>query len=68
MRYYIQVMRPDTGGQWKQVKSWTKEVDAIMDAKNTFINHDNVRSQNVMAVRVVKGKRNPVEVFERITS
>ena len=68
MKFYVQVMRPDTDGKWKQVNSWTNKAAAISDANNTYANRDNMQSRDVMAVRVVQGKRNPVVVFERITS
>ena len=68
MKYYVQVIRLDTDGQWKQVNWWMNKAAAIGDAKHTFDNPDNPASRNVMAVRVVRGKRQPVVVFERITS
>lgn len=68
MKFYVQVMRPDTNGQWKQVNYWTNEAAAVGDAKHTYGNRDNPASRGVMAVRVVRGKRQPVVVFERITS
>lgn len=68
MKYYVQVMRPGTGEQWQQVNWWTNKTAAINDAKHRYSNPDNLSSQNVMAVRVVQGKRNPVVVFERIAS
>lgn len=68
MKYYVQVMRPGTGGQWQQVNWWTNRNAAIGDAKHTYSNRDNQSSQDVMAVRVVQGKRKPIVIFERITS
>jgi hypothetical protein len=38
------------------------------DAKHTYGNPDHPASRSVMAVRVVRGKRQPVVVFERLTS
>ena len=68
MKYYVQVMRPDTSGEWHGVNWWTNKTAAINDAKHTFVNRDNPASADVMAVRVVQGNRHPVVVFERITS
>ena len=68
MKYYVQVLRAGANGKWKQVNSWYNPQHAIQDAENTFANRDNYASRDVMAVRVVKGKRSPVVIFERITS
>lgn len=68
MKFYVQVQRAETGGQWKQVNAWTNEAHAIQDATHAWGNSDNPQSANVMAVRVVKGKRKPEIVYERITS
>jgi hypothetical protein len=68
VKYYVQVMRPGTGDQWQPVNHWTNKAAAINDAKHTYANRDNLSSQDVIAVRVVQGKRNPIMVFERITS
>ena len=68
MKYYMQIMKPGTGDRWQQVNYWTNKAAAISDALHTYGNTDNMASQNVMAVRVVRGKRNPVVVFEKITS
>jgi hypothetical protein len=68
MKYYVQVLRPEADGQWQQVNQWTNQAAAIQDAKHTYGNPDHPASRNVMAVRVVRGKRQPVVVFERLTS
>jgi hypothetical protein len=68
MKFYVQVMRPGTGGKWRQVNSWTNKAAAIDNATSAYANRDNPASRDVMAVRVVQGKRNPVVLFERITS
>ncbi|MEO8612085.1 MAG: hypothetical protein ABI690_29580 [Chloroflexota bacterium] len=68
MKYYVQVMKPGTGEKWHQVNSWTNKNAAIGDAQHTYSNRDNPASRDVMAVRVVQGKRNPIVIFERITS
>ena len=68
MKFYVQVMRTNDGSHWHQVNVWSNQAAAISDAKHTYANRDNIQSQNVMAVRVVKGKRNAVVVFEQTLS
>jgi hypothetical protein len=68
MRYYVQVLRPEADGQWQQVNWFTNKGAAMNDAKHTYGNPDHPASRSVMAVRVVRGKRQPVVVFERLTS
>lgn len=68
MNFYVQVQRPGTDGKWQNVDRWRNQAYAIQEAIHTFANRDNPQSRDVMAVRVVKGKRKSEVVFERITS
>jgi hypothetical protein len=68
MKYYVQVMRPNTDEIWQQVNWWTNKSHAIQDAQHTYANPDHPASRNVMAVRVVQGKRQPIVIFEKVTS